>query len=79
MVHGDELDVNTPQTPGMERAAAIDAARVGAAKLWAGTMAVRPDAKTGAHHHGSLETVLYGTSGQVRSDGASGLNSRPLA
>ena len=29
VVHGDELDVNTPQTPGMNRAAAITAARTG--------------------------------------------------
>jgi uncharacterized RmlC-like cupin family protein len=66
VVHADELDLNTPQTPGMERAAAIDAARAGAEQLWAGTMAVRPAAKTGAHHHGGLDTVLYVTSGQAR-------------
>jgi len=33
VVHADELDVNTPQTPGMNRAAAITAARAGAEKL----------------------------------------------
>src|SRR4051794_23462372 len=36
VVHAGELDVNTPQTPGMNRAAAIDTARAGAEKLWAG-------------------------------------------
>jgi uncharacterized RmlC-like cupin family protein len=66
IVHAGELDTNTPQTSGMTRSAAITHARTGANKLWAGTMVVRPDAKTGPHHHGELETVLYVVSGRVR-------------
>jgi uncharacterized RmlC-like cupin family protein len=66
VVHADELDVNTPQTPGMSRAAAIDAARAGAEKLWAGTVVIHPDAKTGAHHHGPVESVIYVVSGRAR-------------
>src|SRR5450432_3519949 len=66
IVHSDELDLNTPQTPGMTRAAAITHAKAGASKLWAGTMLVQPDAKTGPHHHGELETVLYVVKGRVR-------------
>ena len=66
IVHSDELDLNTPQTPGMTRAAAITHASAGANKLWAGTMLVQPDAKTGPHHHGELETVLYVVKGRVR-------------
>ena len=66
IVHSDELDLNTPQTSGMTRAAAITHARTGASKLWAGTMLVQPDAKTGPHHHGELETVLYVVKGRVR-------------
>lgn len=58
IIHSDELDLNTPQTSGMTRVAAITQARVGASKLWAGTMLVQPDAKTGPHPHGELETVL---------------------
>jgi hypothetical protein len=38
VVHVNELDINTPQTPGMNRAAAC---RSAGAKLWAG----RPIAK----------------------------------
>ena len=53
VVRGDELDPNTPQTEGMRRAAAITTARAGAEKLWAGTVVIEPDAKTGAHHHGA--------------------------
>jgi len=44
IVHAGELDMNTPQTSGMTRAAAITYARTGAEKLWAGTMVVQPDA-----------------------------------
>ena len=66
IVRSNELDSNTPQTPGMTRAAAITHARTGAAKLWAGTVVVQPDAKTGPHHHGELETVLYIVRGRAR-------------
>ncbi|KXS95264.1 hypothetical protein AC578_9465 [Pseudocercospora eumusae] len=53
-------------TPGMDRAAAINFARVGAQKLWAGTVHIHPDAKTGAHHHGHLESVIYVLKGKAR-------------
>lgn len=66
IVRGDQLDTNTPQTPGMTRAAAINQALAGAKKLWAGTVAIEPDAKTGAHHHGELESVIYVVSGRAR-------------
>jgi uncharacterized RmlC-like cupin family protein len=66
IVRAGELDTNTPQTPGMTRAAAITHARTGANKLWAGTVVVQPDAKTGPHHHGGLETVLYVVRGRAR-------------
>lgn len=66
VVHSTELDPNTPQTPGMNRAAAITHATAGANQLWAGAVTIHPDAKTGAHHHGSLESVIYVVSGRAR-------------
>jgi len=66
IVRAGELDTNTPQTPGMTRAAAITHASAGAKKLWAGTVVVGPNVKTGAHHHGELETVLYIVRGRAR-------------
>ena len=66
VVRAGELDSNTPQTPGMSRAAAITHASTGASKLWAGTVVVQPGAKTGPHHHGELETVLYVVRGRAR-------------
>ncbi len=61
-----ELDCNTPQTAGMLRAAAITTASAGAQRLWAGTVTIEPAARTGAHHHGELESVLYIVSGRAR-------------
>ena len=66
VVHANELDTNTPQTPGMDRAAAITRARVGAEKIWAGTVTIHPKAKTGAHHHGHVESVIYVIRGKAR-------------
>src|SRR3954467_4976870 len=66
VVRGDELDPNTPQTPGMTRMAAITAASAGASKLWAGTADIEPNAKTGAHHHGPVESVIYVVRGRAR-------------
>lgn len=66
VIPGDSLDGNTPQTPGMDRKAAINFARVGAQKLWAGTVHIHPNAKTGAHHHGHLESVIYVLKGKAR-------------
>lgn len=73
IVRAGTLDPNTPQTPGMTRAAAITHARTGASKLWAGTVLVQPDAKTGPHHHGELETVLFVLRGRARMRWGDGL------
>ena len=40
VIPAGSLDTNTAQTPGMNRAAAINFARVGAQKLWAGTVTI---------------------------------------
>lgn len=66
VIKGDQLDPNTAQTPGMFRQAAINHARTGAQRIWAGTVAIEPDAKTGVHHHGPLESVIYVVRGKAR-------------
>jgi uncharacterized RmlC-like cupin family protein len=65
VIKSDRLDANTAQTPGMLRSAAVNAAR-GSQKLWAGTVVIHPNAKTGAHHHGALESVIYVVRGIAR-------------
>ncbi len=66
VVHKNQLDSNTAQTPGMQRLAAITNASANAQKIWAGTVAIQPNAKTGAHHHGALESIIYVVKGQAR-------------
>ena len=66
VVPGDQLGEVNATTPGMDRAVAIDRARMGAQKLWAGTVSIHPNAKTGAHHHGALESVIYVVRGKAR-------------
>lgn len=66
IIPATKLDSNTPQTPGMTRAAAINRARAGATKLWAGTANIHPNAKTAPHHHGELESIIYVVSGRAR-------------
>src|ERR1700693_6538351 len=66
VIPANSLDANTAQTPGMNRPAAINYARVGAQKIWAGTVSIFANAKTGAHHHGALESVIYVVRGRAR-------------
>lgn len=66
IIRSDQLDGNTPQTPGMTRAAAITHGRTGANKLWAGSVEIHANAKTGPHHHGELESIIYVVSGRAR-------------
>ena len=66
VIPAGSLDSNTAQTPGMDRRAAINYARTGAQKLWAGTVTIHANAKTGAHHHGPLESVIYVVRGKAR-------------
>ena len=73
VIKGDRLDPSTAQTPGMFRQAAINHARVGAQKIWAGTVTIEPDAKTGVHHHGELESVIFVLRGRARMRWGDGL------
>jgi len=66
VIRADELDARTAQTLGMHRRAAVTLERTGATKLWAGTVTIDPKARTGAHHHGDLESVIYVLSGLAR-------------
>jgi uncharacterized RmlC-like cupin family protein len=66
VVRAGELDADTAQTLGMQRRAAVTTGRTGATKLWAGTVTIDANAKTGAHHHGDLESVIYVVKGVAR-------------
>ncbi|MBV8741106.1 MAG: cupin domain-containing protein [Sinobacteraceae bacterium] len=66
IIRSNELDDRTAQTLGMHRRAAVTTERTGASKLWAGTVTIDPHARTGAHHHGDLESVIYVVNGVAR-------------
>jgi uncharacterized RmlC-like cupin family protein len=54
-----ERSDDTPETLGMGRMVAISGRQTGSTRLWAGTNLIRPSAKTGPHHHGELESIIY--------------------
>ncbi len=66
IIRPGEFDSKIPQTPGLDRMAAVTEQNTGATKLWAGTFTVEAKAKTGPHHHGDLETVIYVLNGVAR-------------
>lgn len=66
VVRPHEFDSNTPQTPGMQRVAAVSRELAGSSGIWAGVTVVAPNTASGIHHHGEIETVIYVVSGHGR-------------
>ncbi len=66
VVKPGERDASTAQTPGMHREEACGAKTVGAEKLWVGHVHVGEGVRSGPHHHGELESVIYVISGNAR-------------
>ena len=58
-VRSEEKGSDTPETAGMGRLVAISGKRSGSSHLWAGTNLIKPGAKTGPHHHGALESIIF--------------------
>ncbi len=66
VVRPQERDRGTAQTPGMQREAGVAGTTVGAQKLWLGHVTMAPGVKSGAHHHGPVESAIYVISGRAR-------------
>ena len=66
LVQPDTFFAGTQQTSGSQRLAAIARETGVSAGLWAGTFLVEPGARTGIHHHGEQETVVYVLEGESR-------------
>lgn len=64
VIKPQQFDANTPQTPGMQRVAAVSRELAGSQGIWAGVTVVDPHIASGKHHHGELETVIYVVSGR---------------
>ena len=50
----------------MQREAGVAASTVGAQRIWVGHVTMAPAAKSGAHHHGPVESSIYIISGRAR-------------
>jgi uncharacterized RmlC-like cupin family protein len=65
VVHPTELSAETLQTPGSLRRSAISTIQGIVSSIWAGIFVVEPSAKTGIHHHGKQETIVYVLEGEA--------------
>ncbi len=66
VVRASERDRSTAQTPGMDRAEGVGGKTVGAERIWLGYVSLGPGVKSGAHHHGEVESAIYIISGNAR-------------
>jgi uncharacterized RmlC-like cupin family protein len=65
VVRPTELSSETQQTSGSLRMSAIAAMHGIVSSLWAGIFVVEPSGKTGIHHHGEQDTVVYVLEGEA--------------
>jgi uncharacterized RmlC-like cupin family protein len=65
VVHPAGLSSETQQTSGSLRMSAIAAMNGIVSSLWAGIFVVEPSGKTGIHHHGEQDTVVYVLEGEA--------------
>ena len=66
IVRPNQFDSGTAQTPGSLRLAAISRDQGIETQLWGGTFLVEPGARTGIHHHGEQETIVYVLEGRAQ-------------
>jgi uncharacterized RmlC-like cupin family protein len=59
VVRAASLDMAQARSSGLGRARAFDFAGSDGRETWIGKVALRPNASTGAHHHGSTEVAIY--------------------
>jgi uncharacterized RmlC-like cupin family protein len=63
VIRAGRLSVDTSQSEGMHRRAAVSAELVGSQGLWMGETRVAPSTAGQPHHHGQSETGIYVVSG----------------
>lgn len=66
IIRPHERDAATAQTPGMSRVAGVSASTSGATGIWMGEVVTDPGFRSGAHHHGAVESAIYVVSGSLR-------------
>lgn len=73
IVKPHQRDAGTVQTPGMTRVAGVSTATCGSAGIWMGEFTNEPGFRSGAHHHGDVESAIYVVSGRLRMRWGDGL------
>ncbi len=66
IVKPHERDAGTAQTPGMTRVAGVSAGTCGSSGIWMGQFTNEPGFRSGAHHHGDVESAIYIVRGRLR-------------
>lgn len=66
VVRPHERDAGTAQTPGMVRTAGVSAGTCGSSGVWMGQFTNEPGFRSGAHHHGDVESAIYVLEGTIR-------------
>ena len=64
VIRPSQFSAGTSQTPGSQRHAAVCAELGVTSGMWGGTFLVEPGSRTGIHHHGSQETIVYVLEGE---------------
>jgi uncharacterized RmlC-like cupin family protein len=64
VVRPEQFSAGTSQTSGSLRHAAICADLGITSAMWGGTFLVEPGARTGIHHHGAQQTIVYVLEGE---------------
>jgi uncharacterized RmlC-like cupin family protein len=65
VVRAKALEALVREPTGTGRATAFDFAGTGGERTWIGRVSLKPNAKTGAHHHGRHEVMVYVISGRT--------------
>ncbi len=66
VIKPEQRSVETAQTAGMVRAAAISTQTTGAARIWMGYTTMAPGSTSAPHHHGGCESGIYMIKGRAR-------------
>jgi uncharacterized RmlC-like cupin family protein len=65
VVRAASLDTVMRGPSGTGRATAFDFSGIGSQQTWIGRVTLKPNAKTGAHHHGRHEVAVYVIAGRT--------------
>jgi uncharacterized RmlC-like cupin family protein len=66
IIRQGERDAGTAQTPGMKRFAGVAPSTCESTCVWMGEVILDAGFRSGAHHHGEVESAIYVASGTLR-------------